>query len=364
MAVIALVRSAFGHSCLYKSLNATSTCNAEELKRAYRRAALKYHPDRAASGSDANKDDAIASTTLKFQAVSAAYQILMDENKRYIYDSTGRIPDDDHSACSDDENADSSAARRNACNHTNKDQWETFFYSIFHEVISAKTTYESDVKNYRGSGREQSDVIEYYNICKGDWSKVVECIAFGASEDVERWKHAIIEPALMRGDIPDFGSKLPAIVPGGKQKKVSLDESSSDDDIPVGKGNKKLHNSAKRKQISLDDSSSDEDINDNSFTNRRLKKKVQSTNSEGKAAEASMSKRDKLEYRTAKKRKDKKAKELEVAQLFQSKDWGDAFSMNGQTRKHRNAGSLSNQMLDSIERKYGKSSGSRCNRKR
>lgn len=124
MAVIALVRSAFGHSCLYKSLNTTPTCTAEELKQAYRQAALKYHPDRATSGLNEKRDDAIASATLKFQAVSAAYQILMDEKKRRAYDSTGRIPDDDDSAFSEDEPSNSSTARRNTRNHSNKDQWE------------------------------------------------------------------------------------------------------------------------------------------------------------------------------------------------------------------------------------------------
>lgn len=281
----------------------------------------------------------------------------MDEKKRSLYDKTGKIADES-SDCSDDEHA-SSTYRQYA---RNNDQWESFFYSVFNEMVSAKATHDEDAQYYRGSSKEERDVIEYYNICKGDWTKVVDCITFGSGGDVERWKCDIIKPALLRGDVKDFGTNTKAA--GSKTKAVSLDDSfSSEDDIPAGQsGNSKPQ--AKRKQVTLDDSSSDEDIRTYASC-KRLQKRRDPTKSAPKAAAADtfMSKRDKLEYRMAKKRKDKKAKELEVAELFQSRDWGGSFSLDGHLKKRKNPGSLRNQMLDSIEQKYAKS-GSKSKRKK
>lgn len=52
----------------------------EELKKAFRKLSMKYHPDR-------NNGDTAA--TKKYQEISAAYDILGNEEKRRIYDITG-----------------------------------------------------------------------------------------------------------------------------------------------------------------------------------------------------------------------------------------------------------------------------------
>jgi molecular chaperone DnaJ len=55
----------------------------EEIKSAYRRLALQYHPDR-------NRDDPDCETRLK--EINEAYQILGDEKKRAQYDLMSRQP--------------------------------------------------------------------------------------------------------------------------------------------------------------------------------------------------------------------------------------------------------------------------------
>lgn len=54
-------------------------CDLRDVKKAYRKLALKYHPDRVPA---AEKEEA----TVKFREVSEAYQVLSDENKRAEYD--------------------------------------------------------------------------------------------------------------------------------------------------------------------------------------------------------------------------------------------------------------------------------------
>ena len=64
----------------YAALGVTRSASQEEIQKAYRTMARKYHPDM-------NPDDATAKT--KFQEVQAAYEVLSDPEKRKRYDQFG-----------------------------------------------------------------------------------------------------------------------------------------------------------------------------------------------------------------------------------------------------------------------------------
>ena len=64
----------------YEVLGVSRTASADEIKKAYRRLAMKYHPDR-------NKDDSNAGT--KFKEAKEAYEVLRDADKRATYDRFG-----------------------------------------------------------------------------------------------------------------------------------------------------------------------------------------------------------------------------------------------------------------------------------
>ena len=64
----------------YKTLDVERKASAEEIKRAYRKLATRYHPDK-------NKDDPKAAE--KFSKVNEAYEVLCDPDKRKKYNTLG-----------------------------------------------------------------------------------------------------------------------------------------------------------------------------------------------------------------------------------------------------------------------------------
>lgn len=68
----------------YDVLGVDKTCQLKDIKKAYRKLALLYHPDRVPPE---KKEE----STVKFRQVSEAYEILSDESKRAEYDRSLRF---------------------------------------------------------------------------------------------------------------------------------------------------------------------------------------------------------------------------------------------------------------------------------
>src|SRR5438128_4397005 len=66
----------------YEVLGVTKTADGEEIKRSYRRLAMKYHPDR-------NTGDSKTEAEVKFKECAEAYEVLSDPAKRQRYDQLG-----------------------------------------------------------------------------------------------------------------------------------------------------------------------------------------------------------------------------------------------------------------------------------
>lgn len=69
-----------GKKDYYDALGVSRNATVEEIKKAYRRLAMKHHPDR--NTSDANAEE-------RFKEVQEAYDVLSDERKRAAYDQFG-----------------------------------------------------------------------------------------------------------------------------------------------------------------------------------------------------------------------------------------------------------------------------------
>jgi len=64
----------------YETLGVSKSASADELKRAYRKLAMQYHPDRNAGDKGAEQ---------KFKDLNEAYDVLKDDQKRAAYDRFG-----------------------------------------------------------------------------------------------------------------------------------------------------------------------------------------------------------------------------------------------------------------------------------
>ena len=70
---------------LYEILGVSHDASADEIKKAYKKLAVKYHPDRNKGSKEAED---------KFKEIGAAYAILSDEQKRAKYDRFGTVDED------------------------------------------------------------------------------------------------------------------------------------------------------------------------------------------------------------------------------------------------------------------------------
>jgi hypothetical protein len=327
---LSLLCSAFGpFSTPYTVLGCNDLSTPTELRCAYRAAALQYHPDRLLlhphdnddNGSEGEGEGEVSRSTLKFQAVSAAYQVLMDEGCRAHYDRTGEVLDDNDDYDGNNHDSPLPPPGEEEEGHTLDEQqqhhrWENFFRSVFAVQSRFVVRYPKSAEEYCGSETERRDVLRYYKGCGGDMNMVVRVVPYGKEEDISRWMRDIVDPY--------FGKTC------GREEKGRKGMAHAEGHSPPSAA-KKL-----RRTVLEDSSSSEEEYSPPSAM-ERLRSTVLAFNlAEGKPF--SRSKRNKMDYCAAKRRKVMAEKEMGHHSLQQPL---------------KKAGGISDELLTNLEEKYG-----------
>eukprot|EP01135_Chromosphaera_perkinsii_P002367 Nk52_evm21s222 gene=Nk52_evmTU21s222 len=173
----------FGTVDLYKVLDCSDKASQSEIKKCYRKQALKLHPDRHHSVSEKEKEI----ITERFQCLAVVYSVLSDEEKRKVYDESGQILDGSEAGAFDGE----------------KKNWADYWRNLYKE-ISKKDILEFE-KLYVGSAEEAEDVRKCYVQCEGDMSVMLENIMCSGIGDEERFRK-IINKGIEEGSLPSFPS--------------------------------------------------------------------------------------------------------------------------------------------------------------
>ncbi|KAJ2982002.1 hypothetical protein NQ176_g1675 [Zarea fungicola] len=160
----------------YEVLGLKRTATADDVKKAYRKAALKHHPDKVA-----DSDRVKAHET--FQSIAFAYAVLSDPARRKRYDATGSTAE--------------SIVDSDGFN------WSEFYREQFKDAISTDAI-EKFARKYKGSDEEKDDLLAAYEQSKGNMDALFELVILSnVVEDEERFR-AIIDQAIEDEDVPSF----------------------------------------------------------------------------------------------------------------------------------------------------------------
>ncbi len=165
--------AAFGTKDPYAILEVARDATLEDIKKAYRKAALKTHPDKAGGNEE------------KFKACCVAHSILSDNEKRAVFDETGDVDD----------------AERDEVDEKSFDEWNAYFRRLYPKLTIEKITAFS--KSYKGSAEELDDVLLEYQKRNGNVRSLLDFVMLAEEEDVPRFVK-MIQDAIKAGSIPEL----------------------------------------------------------------------------------------------------------------------------------------------------------------
>jgi len=164
---------------LYDILNVSKGCSEDELKKSYKKLAMKYHPDR-------NREEGAEE---KFKEISRAYNVLNNKEKREIYDSYGEEGLNRNMSEQQMPNMDPFGMFGNMFNRNNrrqqtktKDRIEEVEISLedAYKEKTMKISYDKDVicSTCRGEGVKDKSLSKQCQPCKG-MGKILKLVQLG-----------------------------------------------------------------------------------------------------------------------------------------------------------------------------------------
>lgn len=157
----------------YETLGVESSATSIEIKRAYKKLSLKYHPDKVQQ-----KGGELDATL--FPKIQFAYSILSDDTLRRRYDTTGSMDSfGDYGETFD---------------------WREFFDSTGEKITAERI--EEDRAMYQGSEEEQEEILLLFVRYEGDFLRIFESVPhLDFTEALEARVFQIIEDGINSGTI-------------------------------------------------------------------------------------------------------------------------------------------------------------------
>lgn len=159
----------------YEVLEVETTVTPVEIKKAYKRLSLKFHPDKIQQqNSDEAKD--------KFPQIQFAYSILSDPVKRNRYDTTGSLGLSGEDALDD------------------VFDWKEYFLSMTDKITIDMI--DEDRAKYQGSLEEKEDILHNFVYYEGDFLRLFEVIPhLEFDEQEENRVFEIVDEAILKKEI-------------------------------------------------------------------------------------------------------------------------------------------------------------------
>lgn len=157
----------------YSTLNLTPSASPSDVKTAYKKLALRHHPDKVPLS-----ERTTAHST--FQRIAFAYAILSSPHRRTLYDNTGSTAE---TLAADDDDFD----------------WLSFFQTQY-SSISASALNDFSA-SYKQSDEERKDVLAAYAKYEGRMSKVYEEVMLSNPLEDETRFREIIDGAIKDGEV-------------------------------------------------------------------------------------------------------------------------------------------------------------------
>lgn len=153
----------------YEVLEVQASATPLDIKKAYKRLSLKYHPDKinqTKSGIDESH----------FPKIQFAYSILSDVNKRRIYDTTGSLSGD------------------------GEFDWREYFQGVSEKITIDMI--DEDRKLYQGLREEQDDILHNFEYYEGDFLRLFEVIPhleFDETQEIRVFD--VVDTAISEGTV-------------------------------------------------------------------------------------------------------------------------------------------------------------------
>ncbi|XP_061375223.1 uncharacterized protein LOC133317381 isoform X4 [Gastrolobium bilobum] len=162
----------------YAILGLNKECTESELRNAYKKLALKWHPDRcSASGNSKFVEEA----KKKFQAIQQAYSVLSDTNKRLMYDVGVYDSDDDENGMGDFLNEMVTMMSQTQSNENGKESFEELQH-LFEDMFQADIGLDGSTSLTAAGCSASSKYMSYSESSNSNKRNSTE-MNFGKAED-------------------------------------------------------------------------------------------------------------------------------------------------------------------------------------